>query len=188
MSMLFLEVDPRLGKGLTKRWENATVKPFPSPWRHTMKKTSVIKAGYRISCNSWENDGDNYNLTIKDGFSEPHARFIYDILSQFCSSDISNLYEPDEDEIEEFNNVMYAVFKRHECANEFFGIEDSSNHNAEQIADRILQTILHDFMGGSEYFTRTVEDIKVEYIPEDVIFEDRSENFKHVQKTFTNYR
>ena len=152
-----------------------------------MKKTSV-KAGYRISCNSWENDGDNYNLTIKDGFSEPYARFIYDILSQFfMDSDISNLYEPNEDEIEEFNDTMYAVFNRHACAAEYFLIEDSSKYSAEQIVDRIT-TILHNFMGSSEYFTRVVEEIKVEYIPEDVIFEDRSENFKHVQKTFTNYR
>ncbi len=137
------------------------------------KIVNTIKAGYRITVTSWENDADNYNTTCTHGIDEKTAKFHVDLLKLIESSHCNdktvfgNLYEPRDSEISAFKEALVKVFKKHgeEC-------DDS-----DDVLD-IAMDILSDYTGYSDgYMTRVAESITVEYIPQDIQIEDVSKQF-----------
>lgn len=130
---------------------------------------SVIKAGYRLSVTSWENDADNYNTEIVDGLSKSEVQLAVDLLNLVKDSSsntdlFGNMYDPDESEIEAFKAAIEEVFKKN-------GIEE------EQPFDLAMDLYYDYGIGASEFFTRVAEKVVVEYVPADITISDVTQEF-----------
>ena len=133
---------------------------------------STIKAGYRITVTSWENDADNYNTQTVDGLSESDAYYHIDLLKLIAGSHCNdntvfgNLYEPRDSEVEAFEKAATKVLVKHNK------LED----DYEPL--NIAVDIISDYTGNSEgYLTRVAEYISVEFVPQEIIIEDVSTKF-----------
>lgn len=133
---------------------------------------SIIKAGYRITVTSWENDADNYNTVTIDGLDEQEARYHVDLLKLIKSSHCNdktvfgNMYEPRDSEIKAFEEAIEGVFYKH-----------GKSFPPDMTLD-IAMDILSDYTGyGEGYTTRVAEKITVEYVPEEIFIEDVTKQF-----------
>jgi hypothetical protein len=133
---------------------------------------SIIKAGYRITVTSWENDADNYNTKTVDGLDEQETKFHIDLLKLIAGSHCNdkavfgNLYEPDDSEVEAFEKAATEVLTKHGKLEE--------DYEPLDIAIDIIGT----YTGwGEGYLTRVAESIVVEYVPQEIIIEDVSTKF-----------
>lgn len=147
---------------------------------------SIIRKGYRITVVSWENDADNYRTEVKEGHTEAQARFVCEVLNHMGSqsnggreqNQFGNMYEPDDDEMEEFAQYMMRIVESHgDAAVAMVGLDDEDRQLDEDDLPYAFTEFLYDYMGGGEFFTRVVESIKVEWIPEDILIEDVTEDF-----------
>lgn len=134
---------------------------------------SVIKSGYRITVTSWENDADNYSTHIRDGLDEHEARFHVDLLKLLedsCnnSDKFGNMYDPEDSEMEAFDEACLEVFKKWDEAEEIKEKYDACNHALD---------IISEYTGYSDFYTRVVESIVVEYVPQEIVIEDVSSKF-----------
>lgn len=122
---------------------------------------TIIPAGYRITCVSWENDGDNYRTKFKEGLSISAAQLYVDLallLTIRKGCDFGNMYEPSDDELEKLADAVSEVLHKH-------GITDVQVSDKDEVTDYFFD-VMYDFTGASEHYcTRVVESIKVEYIP-----------------------
>lgn len=133
---------------------------------------STIKAGYRITVTSWENDADNYNTEIIDGLDESTTQYHVDLLKLLKGSHCNdktvfgNLYEPRDSEIAAFQNAVTKVLDKH------------GKLEVECEPLDIAMDIISEYTGYSDgYMTRVVESIMVEYVPQAIIIEDVSKKF-----------
>lgn len=138
------------------------------------KIVNTIKAGYRITVTSWENDADNYNTTCTHGLDEKTAKFHVDLLKlikgSHCNNNkvFGNLYEPRDSEISAFKEALVKVFKDHGAW---------PWDNGDDVLD-FASDVISDYTGYSDgYMTRVAESIVVEYIPQDIQIEDVSKQF-----------
>ncbi len=79
---------------------------------------TIIPAGYRVTIESWENDGDNATTKVLEGLTEQDAKFVVDFASLFKSQNnkkpgIGNMYEPDDEERAQVAKAVTAVVKKH---------------------------------------------------------------------------
>ena len=134
---------------------------------------STIKAGYRITVTSWENDADNYNTETCDGLSEDTARFHIDLLKLIAGSNCNdntvfgNMYEPGDEELEVFEEAATKVLEKHD--------QFDSKYDALDIATDIIGNYTGYSSDG--FYTRVAESIVVEYVPQEIIIEDVSSKF-----------
>lgn len=139
---------------------------------------SIIKAGYRITVDSYENDGDCEITNSVDGLSELEAKFHIELLSLYTSEGgFGNIYDfddrvsPTEDD---YNKARLAIVSKPEYQ-QF--ISDWYVKNPEYFFDAGSE-IIGDYTGGDgEWATRQVEGILVEYVPEEITLEDVTSQF-----------
>lgn len=144
---------------------------------------SIIKAGYRITVESWENDADNQRTMVIDGIqNKEYAALIYDVMSLLeCrnyredDTTFGNLYEPDEEEWEKYQNALKSLCEKHNASKFFAGnpefVQGFEPHE-------YLSELIFDLHGSSEYYaTRVTESITVEYTPVDIVIEDVTKEF-----------
>lgn len=138
----------------------------------------TIKAGYRLSVVSWENDGDNYRTVIHDGLTEDKVKFILKLLSLITDSrcnnknSFGNIYDTYETDLAELSKAIKALGEDVVAQVADGYLDDDEEELAYQFAD-----IVNDYTGGGDSFTRVVESITVELISEDVYFKDVSADF-----------
>lgn len=141
-----------------------------------MTKTSKIKAGYRITSVSWENDGDHYRTLIKEGLKEEETRLIGEIGSLMKSrkSGLENAYEASEKELAKGHKFYLPVFEKY---SNLFSKHDMDLYRKDCYA--IMEYITDMITGYSAegYALRVLETMKIEYFPEDVVIEDVTEKF-----------
>lgn len=153
-----------------------------------MSKFTTIKAGYRLTITTWENDGDNYNTKVLEGLDKADVQFHVDILKLFDRSswngpnDFGNMYEPSGDEIYRLAVAIRKVAVKHEAL---------VREKAEWLLDEIGEDedeqpeymdgaydFLYDLgIGSGEFYTRVCESIKVEYTPTDIKLQDVTAEF-----------
>ena len=133
---------------------------------------SVIKAGYRVTVTSWENDADYYRTESSLGLTKEEAQrdveFLKLIKGSHCNNNkvFGNLYEPRDSEVEAFSAAVKPLMDKYEV-----------EYDPEYPLDVFID-IVSEYTGYSEgYTTRNVESIIVEYIPEDIHIEDVSKEF-----------
>jgi hypothetical protein len=146
---------------------------------------TTLKAGYRITVTSWENDADNYRTITRDGFSFKQAQLICELLSHMGSRSnapkealqFGNMYEP------EFGNDGEAVveFWRELLAKHPVAAKELEFVPGEDIDDEDLfyqfGEVVSEFTGSGDFFTRVVENVKVEYLPHDITLENVTTEF-----------
>lgn len=148
-------------------------------------KLNTIKAGYRLTVNTWENDGDNCNSRTEDGLTESGVRFWVDIFKAHRSKNsgdgfIGNIYDPNEDEIEKYNAKIASIMREHPNAVfGIFGVDLVDNEISDkELADNFAD-IGHDWtLSSSEFHSRVVEDWVVEFTPVQLILGDVTDDFK----------
>lgn len=145
---------------------------------------TVIKAGYRLTCRSWENDADNYRTITHDGLTEPQARFVCDLLNhlQSINSGVSNvwgnMYHPSPSQREDFACSMMEVANQHgQVARDMLGLDDPDRSIDVEDLPYVFVEFLYDYHGGGEFFTRVTDRLKVEFVPEDIYLDDVTEDF-----------
>lgn len=138
---------------------------------------STIKAGYRLTVTSWENDADNYRTITKDGLEESEVRFIIILLSLIKSSHhdggCGNLFEPDKKDLEKLTEAILdlGVVVVAKLTEGFLSKEQDE-------LPYQYHEIVNEYTGWSaNYFTRVVESIKVEYVPQEIIITNVSAQF-----------
>ena len=141
-----------------------------------MAKTSKIKAGYRITSVSWENDGDHYHTVIKEGLKEEDAKLIGTLgkLMQSRKSGLENNYEASDKDLKKGHAFYLPTFEQYE---HLFSKHDMALYRQDCYA--IMEYITENITGYSseEYALRVLESMKIEYFPEDVVIEDVTKKF-----------
>ncbi len=145
-----------------------------------MKQTRIAP-GYRITVKSWENDGDNYNTAVVEGLSKEDALFVYDFAKLFDSKSrhrggIGNLYDPSSDELASVQQATALVVAKHpnisDELKEYFTLSDEDSYYQMDYAYD-----LH--LSGGEFYTRVCESVKVEFIPNEILIDDVTEDFNN---------
>lgn len=141
-----------------------------------MSKTSKIKAGYRITSVSWENDGDHYRTVIKEGLKEEEAKLIGEIgtLMKTRKSGLENAYDASEKELAKGHTFYLPLFENH---SNLFSKHDMDLYRQDCYG--IIEYITDMITGYSSegYALRVLESMKIEYFPEDVVIEDVTKKF-----------
>ena len=141
------------------------------------QKFTKIQKGYRITIESYENDCDFYSNNITSGLSLAEVNLVVKLCNSMKSQSrnngcFGNIYSPEDSEkVSLFNrlNDIFSIVKDYKVT------ED----NLEEYED-YFYNVLSDwgFIGQQEdQFTRYCAGYKVEYLKEDVIFEDVTEDF-----------
>lgn len=147
---------------------------------------TVIKKGYRVSIETWENDADNYRTKTFEGLNKEAAQFLVDFSKFFYSKNsrkdtslkFGNMYEPSEEELDQV-----ALFVGPLLINNFeilqeFGYSDLDKNDTDEWVLDIISELLYETQGGSsDFWSRVTSSIKVEYIPADVELSDVSKDF-----------
>lgn len=145
-------------------------------------KLTTIPAGYRVTINSWENDGDHKRALVFAGLSEETARFYVDFAKKLYSennrktSGFGNMYAPSEDELEKVHNVLKSVILKHWDAFIAFGYTMTQDELDEALYD-VCSEIHYTLFGASDYHFRVLDSFKVEFIPVEIKIEDVSKRF-----------
>ena len=135
---------------------------------------TLYTAGYLIRITSWENDGDNYNTKELQVDTEQEARTV-SALCDLLRADFGNMYEPCDEDRQEFEQAVAAVPGIKDFVSSLFPDIEPVQENPEcgfGYMDAIMD-ILYDLgLAGSEhYFTRVCESVEVYRIPADVVVE-----------------
>lgn len=139
-------------------------------------KTKLYAKGYLIRVTSGENDGDNYNTKEVHETNEQKAKAIVEFCKLFesrCGStgSISNMYEPDDEEMETVKKVFDDFHVKHP---NFF---DDVPEKLEYYHDWFIDFASALGLSGSEYYTRVCESVEVLYFDQDVYAEDMTAEF-----------
>lgn len=134
---------------------------------------STIKKGYRLTVESWENDGDNDNTVILDGLEESKVKFLVEICKRLSSNyhfsneenhQFGNMYDPSDSELNEFYDYMRPILVKYNK-----DVEDDEDYLGEVLDDLGLSSI--------DFFTRICQRFIVEYVPQDIEIEDVTHKF-----------
>lgn len=133
-----------------------------------MKKL-IIKKGYTIKVDSWENDGDYNNTKIKTVETKEEAKAYYDVM-QTCKSFGNNdsFSDTDRTKMKECLAKNPILLKMLNIEFEVFSLEIE----LREIQD-IFMEYAYDLLGYSEYYLcRVMEKCTVTYSPEDIYLEE----------------
>lgn len=135
---------------------------------------SVIKAGYRITVTSWENDLDHYQVVSLDGLSRESVAVLVSMCKLFMHCrDVSydkrvyNLYEPEDEDVARVQTAITDVLRSH-------GVLGTEGYMDETDAEELLMDL---GLMGSEFFTRVCESFVVEHVPSEIILSDVTSEF-----------
>jgi hypothetical protein len=131
-----------------------------------------IKAGYRLTVKSWENDGDHKQTIQKDGFELEDVKFIVEVLSLYRFN-LGNIYEPTDKQLKEEKSVLRKIVDKYPNAQKVLKLIDTKDmKNDDSIIECVHESILSEFMENGEFYTRKCESLTVEYIPVEIDIED----------------
>lgn len=141
-----------------------------------MSKFTKIKAGYRTTCVSWENDADYYRTIVKEGLSFAEAKLIGELASAMLTrkSGLENNFEASDRDLAKGHKFYLKIFEKHK---ELFCEHDLNLFRQDHYA--IVEYITDNLTGYSVegYALRVLDSIVVEHVPQDIILEDVTEQF-----------
>lgn len=138
--------------------------PYVSKPKNEIPVYNIIRAGYRLTVDSWENDLDNPRTIQQDGLGLEEVQFITNILNLYRSGNLGNIYEPSEKDFQREMTALKEVVAKHKIALSLLGLED----NSEYLRESVHESILYKYLGGGEFYARVCEKQQVEYIPEEI--------------------
>lgn len=141
-----------------------------------MQKINSIKAGYRITCVSWENDGDHYRTLIRDGISKRETELIAEIAGSMIKrkSGLENNYEASERDLNKGHKFFLKIFEKYQ---DFFDEHDMGIFRQDHYG--IVEYICDNITGLSVegYALRVLKSICIEYVPEEIQLQDVTDQF-----------
>jgi hypothetical protein len=146
--------------------------------------SNSIKAGYRIAVTSWENDADNYRTIIKDGYTFEQMQVICELLSHMGSrsnvpksaKQFGNMYEPRSGDVESLTEFWREFLAKHAVVAKALEFTPEDDIDDDDLFYQFGE-IVGEFTGSGEFFTRVAESFTVEYVPQDITFEDVTDQF-----------
>lgn len=160
-----------------------------------MTTYNEIKAGYRVTVTSWENDADNGRTVSNEGLTHDEVVFLkalFDLVKKsYHSGAHGNIHcDYHSEEIPIFVRAAYDVVKNNydiapENIREAF---DAVNSEADEydeegedelygLIDLCLNLLSKYGLTGDDYYTRVMETFKVEYIPVTIQIEVVTDKF-----------
>lgn len=137
--------------------------------------TTLYRSGYLVRVSSWENDGDYSNTKEIQLDTLDHVVTVV-ALCKLLSSDFGNMYEPDEEELKEFEQAIAALPGIKQFIHDNFSDSEAAIDDPESgmsYVDYILEFLYDLGLTGSEhYFTRVCNSVKVYHIPVDVLVQE----------------
>lgn len=149
------------------------------------ENTPTIKAGYRLTVESWENDGDANAIKIIDGLTKEECQFYCRVLDLINpNSKFANLYEPTEKEltkfVQEFDKILTKTgnptnIKLFSIKNTF---HDQYTYYIDNLRDSLCD-VLYTLTGNSpeSYFSRVCQSFKVELVEHDIYLPEVTSEF-----------
>lgn len=153
---------------------------------------STVKAGYRITVNSHEVNYEYETIKSVDGIDANAVKFNLELLMLLNgNSEFIHVRHDDTAMQERFTNACLAIVTKHnmmeivhsnesklEWINTFIPGHDPALVTIGTTPLDIVQDTLDSFgIRGIDCYTREVESIVVEFIPEEVTYEDVTGNF-----------
>jgi hypothetical protein len=154
---------------------------------------TILKAGYRLTIDSWENDLNSFYTFTQEGYTKEDIEFLIKFCQLFRRGErFSNLYEPAASVIKDLGQTLATLIDKYQpqsyhALNEIYdGIEGLvTTALREQTYDDLLEFFSSDlsphFFGSGDsnfpFFTRVCDRVKVEYIPETIRIRDVSTEF-----------
>ena len=132
-----------------------------------------VKQGYLLKITTWENDADNYNSATLDGLTEKQVEFYVAVAKMHYSINrhqgcFGNMYEPSEEEEEEYTNAMRVLYKKHiDVVAELWGETFEPSFIDDPDFLDVVMSVNHDLtLSGSEgRMTRVTDKIEISYNP-----------------------
>lgn len=159
-----------------------------------MTKFTTIKAGYRLTVTSWENDADNYNTKMIEGLTKEDVEFHVKFISLFKSGSrggFGNMHEPSSMKRYQLAEAIALLVQANDATNTSFDglgklLKDVDVTDEEKFEDDIMAPILdsaHDYLWelgltGGEFYTRVLDKYKVEFVPHDIQIQDVTDQFQ----------
>lgn len=146
---------------------------------------NTIPAGYRLTVNSWENDGDNSKTEVFTGLSKEKTQYYVDLckLLRVYSGgkrEFGNLYDPSEAKLTAFSDAVKLIVDNHPIVKRLFDeyVEAADGVNVVDLYPEFaLDDLFEMGLTGGDFYTRVCEQYTVEYIPNDIVIEDVTEQF-----------
>lgn len=142
---------------------------------------SVIKAGYRITVESYENNGDACRTVTVDGLSLDDAKFHARILSLInTTSQYGCMLSDDEELVDSFVYECRSIINSGKYVVNGLHTLDTISTSNDVLFDFIKDEILSQYVGYPEYdiyATRKVDNITVEFIPTEIDLGDITSQF-----------
>ena len=142
---------------------------------------SVIKAGYRITVESYENNGDACKTVTVDGLSLDDAKFHARILSLInTTSQYGCMLADDEELVDSFVYECQSIINSGKYVVNGLHTLDTISTSNNVLFDFIKDEILSQYVGYPEYdiyATRKVDNITVEFVPTEIDLGDITSQF-----------
>lgn len=139
---------------------------------------AVIQAGYRITAKSWENDYDYVQTRVHTTTNKWEARMLVKLGKVLRKErECQGLYDPSEAERCKALLLLESVLREEpEFWKVLEGVGSLEEYETLPELDRsyLVFSYLRDtLLGYSEYYPlRTLESLRVEYVPGDIILKD----------------
>ena len=143
-------------------------------------KQTTIEAGYRLSINSWENDGDHRKTKVLEGLSKELVQFYVELLKLFKSQNYNddrtafgNMYEPEDYLLQNAADAIKGVADAHR------GTLDALDPGEYDYVTGYPCDYVGDYLlGYSEHYTyRVFESFKVQLVPSEIVLQDVTDLF-----------
>lgn len=142
----------------------------------------MIKKGYQIHIETWENDADAINTNIVSGLSKNDVKYFVDLAKYFYkgSSNSNKNITP-----KELFNILNLCKEKHPNVNDNIKENFFIKENPLELAEKEFNELMEDYYYESlcqwlllypynidcldgNMFCRAVNDVKVFYVPEDI--------------------
>lgn len=143
---------------------------------------ATIRAGYRFTVETCENDGDYYSTSVLDGLTYAEAKFLADFLGPFKKNRwagnqyVGNVYDPNEYELEQIFKIFQEVVDRHPAVAQMWEGRVKDKFDAEaawELYGWKLGLTGHD----ENQYTRDLQRVLIEFVPKDIEFDDVTKAF-----------
>lgn len=138
----------------------------------------IYKKGYLLRIASWENDLDHFNTVEINVADEARARTIAKFAQLFQRDDVGNIYDPDEEEMEDIKNIFFDFYQNN--LNLFPETWDDidATTDANAVLDAAMEFASELGLTGDEYWSRAASTVEIYYFENDVYCQDVSDDFK----------
>lgn len=149
----------------------------------------IIKAGYRITVESWENDLDVYATEVVEGLSKEECQLYANICKAFLNDRIGrhvyklcNIYEPSDAQCDHVVDTIISFVKasglKKYNGGDLKEIFEDGPHMRDYQVD-LTYEILSDLglTNKGDFYTRVVDKYAITYVENDIVLPDVTKDF-----------